>query len=110
MQLYVTYATYNTTGVKGLLTNPQDRAIVIGKLAEKAGGKLVALYYTTGPNDIVCITELPNEDAAVALGMAVSSGGSIAKLDTVRAWTSGQFVDVAKMAGGYSELYTPPGG
>ena len=109
MPLFITYASYSQSGIKGLVDKPADRAGVIGKLIENAGGKLVALYMTTGSNDVVLVSELPNGEAAVALGMAAAASGSLSKHETVRAWTSADFKAIAEQAGAVGGAYTPPG-
>lgn len=110
MPLFITYASYSQSGVKGMLENPSDRAEAVGSLLEKAGAKLVACYMTTGSHDIVLISEANDGADTVALGMAVASTGSLSNIETVRAWTSSEFVDIAKKAGGLVGSYTPPGG
>ena len=109
MPLFITYASYSQSGVKGLVDNPSDRAEVIGSLLEKAGAKLIALYMTTGTHDIVLVSEASDGADAVALGMAVASTGSLSNIETVRAWNSSEFVDIAKKAGGLVGDYSPPG-
>ena len=109
MPLFITYASYSQSGVKGLVENPSDRAEVIEGLLAKAGGKLVALYMTTGSNDVVVVSEVPDGSDAVAVGMAVAATGSLSKTETVRAWTSAEFKDIAAKAAGLSGAYTPPG-
>ena len=109
MPLFITYASYSQSGVQGLLKNPSDRAEVIGALLAKAGAKLVALYMTTGSNDIVLVSEAPDGSDVVALGMAVAASGSLSKIETVRAWTSAEFKSIAEKAAGLTGNYTPPG-
>ncbi|MEP1208485.1 MAG: GYD domain-containing protein [Rhizobiaceae bacterium] len=109
MPLFITYASYSQSGVKGLVDNPSDRAEVIGSLLEKAGAKLIALYMTTGTHDIVLVSEASDGADAVALGMAVASTGSLSNIETVRAWSSSEFTDIAKKAGGLVGSYSPPG-
>ena len=58
MPLFITYASYSHSGVKGLVNKPEDRSGAVKALIEKAGGKLVALYNTTGSNDVVLVSEL----------------------------------------------------
>jgi uncharacterized protein with GYD domain len=109
MPLFITYASYSQSGTKGLMDNPDDRAEAIGALLEKAGAKLVALYMTTGTHDIVLVSEAADGADAVALGMAVASSGSLSNIETVRAWTSAEFPDIARRAAGLVGNYTPPG-
>ncbi|WP_172292945.1 GYD domain-containing protein [Pseudoruegeria sp. HB172150] len=109
MPRFITYASYSAEGMRGLLKKPEDRAAAIGALVEKSGGKLIALYMTSGSNDAVAITETPDGDAAAAVSMAIGASGILSRIETVRAWTSAEFVDVAKKAAGLSSAYTPPG-
>ncbi len=64
---------------------------------------------TTGSNDVVLITEVPDGSDAVALGMAVAATGSISKIETVRAWTPSEFKAIAEKAAKVAGAYAPPG-
>ena len=74
MPLFITYASYSTSGVKGIVDKPVDRTGAIKALVEKAGGKLVAVYMTTGSHDVVIVSE-----AADGFGCASRSNGCIGK-------------------------------
>ena len=78
-------------------------------LVEKAGAKFVAMYFTTGTNDVVLITEAADGADAVASGMAVAASGSISRLETVRAWTPAEFKGIAEKAAKVANAYAPPG-
>ena len=109
MPLFITYASYSHSGTKGLVDKPSDRSGVIKALVEKAGGKFIAMYFTTGSNDVVLITEAADGSDAVATGMAVAASGSISKIETVRAWTLSEFKGIAEKAAKAAGAYTPPG-
>ncbi len=109
MPLFITYASYSTSATKGLVDKPSDRSAVIKAMVENAGGKYVAMYFTTGSNNVVLVTEVPDGSDAVALGMAVAATGSLAKIETVRAWTPAEFKSVAEKAAKVGSTYTPPG-
>jgi uncharacterized protein with GYD domain len=109
MPLFITYASYSHSGVKGLVDKPADRSVVVKAMLEKAGGKLVALYNTTGSYDVVVISELADGSDAVAMGMAAAASGALSKVETVRAWTPSEFKSIAEKAGRVSAAYTPPG-
>jgi uncharacterized protein with GYD domain len=109
MPLFITYASYSQSAVKGIVDKPSDRSAVIKALCEKAGAKYVAMYFTTGSHDVVLVTEAADGSDAVAAGMAVAATGSISKLETVRAWTPSEFKRVAEKAAKISGAYTPPG-
>lgn len=91
-----------------MIDKPADRSGAIKALIEKAGGKLIALYFTTGSNDVVLISEVADGSDAVAVGMAVSASGSLSKIETVRAWTPSEFKGIAEKAA-KAGAYTPPG-
>ena len=109
MPLFITYASYSHSGVKGMVDKPSDRSGVLKALVEKAGGKFIAMYFTTGSNDVVLVTEAADGSDAVAVGMAAAATGSISKLETVRAWTPSEFKGIAEKAAKVSGAYTPPG-
>src|SRR5258708_13071495 len=58
MPLFITYASYSHSGVKGLVNKPEDRSGAVKPLIEKAGGKLVPLYHTTGSNNLTLVPYL----------------------------------------------------
>ena len=109
MPLFITYASYSHSGVKGMVDKPSDRTAVIKALVEKAGGKFVAMYFTTGSNDVVLVTEAPDGSDAVATAMAVAASGSLSRIETVRAWTPSEFKGIAEKAAKVASAYTPPG-
>ena len=109
MPLFITYASYSNTGIKGIIDKPLDRTEAIRTLAEKAGGKLIAAYMTTGSHDVVVITEQADGSDAVAVGMAAAASGAVAKIETVRALTLGEFKGIAEKASGLAVVHVPPG-
>lgn len=109
MPLFITYASYSHSGVKELVNKPSDRSGPVKALVEKAGGKVVAMYNTTGSNDVVLVTDLADGSDAVAIGMAVAASGALSRIETVRAWTPAEFKGIAEKAARVSSGYTPPG-
>jgi uncharacterized protein with GYD domain len=109
MPTFITYASYSQAGIKGLVSEPSDRTAAVKGLVEKAGGKLIAAYMTTGSNDIVLITEVPDGTDAIAAGMAAAASGALAKVETVRAFTLAEFKTIAEKANRVAGAYKPPG-
>ncbi len=109
MPVFITYASYSQDAVKGMLKKPGDRTGPVRALLKKVGGKLLAFYVTTGDNDAVVITEVPDGTDAVAIGMAVAASGAVSKVETVRAWKAKDFVAIQKKAAKLAGAYTPPG-
>ncbi len=110
MPIFITYASYSQTGIRGMLKKPENRTGPVQALLDKVGGKLLAFYMTTGSNDVVVISEAPDGTDAVAIGMAVGASGAVDKVETVRAWTADDFVAITKKAAELTGAYTPPGG
>ena len=98
MPTFITYASYSHAGIKGLVSEPTDRTAAIKALIEKAGGKLIAAYMTTGSHDIMIIAEAPEGSDAVAASMAASASGHLANVETVRAWSLPEFKAIAEKA------------
>jgi uncharacterized protein with GYD domain len=67
------------------------------------------MYFTTGSNDVVLVTEVADGSDAVAVGMAVAASGSLSKIETVRAFTPSEFKGIAEKAAKVTGAYTPPG-
>src|SRR5260370_10003205 len=88
--------------------NPRVSGAVKGFI-EKGGGKLVALYNTTGSNDVVLVSELADGSDAVAIGMAVAATGALSKIETVRPWTPSEFKGIAAKPARVAAAYAPPG-
>ena len=109
MPTFITYASYSHAGIKGLVSEPSDRTAAIKGLIEKAGGKLIAAYMTTGTNDVVIISEVAEGSDAIAVGMAAGASGALSRLETVRAFTPAEFKNNAEKAGRISAGYKPPG-
>jgi uncharacterized protein with GYD domain len=109
MPTFITYSSYSHAGIKGMVSEPADRTEAVKALVEKAGGKLVAAYMTTGTNDVVIITEFPDGSDAVAVNMAAAASGALAKVETVRAWTFPEFKGIAEKAGRFAGAFKPPG-
>jgi uncharacterized protein with GYD domain len=43
--------------LKGLISAPEDREPAVRKVIEKAGGKVLNFYFTTGESDFLLISE-----------------------------------------------------
>ena len=109
MAIYITQGRYTSDAVKGLVSNPENREKAVADLMEKAGGKLLALYFTFGEYDFLSVSEAPNEEVmASALIAGVASGG-ISHLRTSVAMTSKDAMKAFKSAGSLSQAFKPPG-
>ncbi len=76
MPKFLTEATYTAEGHKGLAKEKASgRKAAITQAVEKLGGKLEAMYFCLGENDVILITELPDHVSAAALGSAACASG-----------------------------------
>ena len=84
MPTYISLVNWTDQGIRDLKESPA-RADATAQLAERLGGKLVELYWTVGPYDIVAILEAPDDETATAIQLTVGMGGSV-RTTTLRAF------------------------
>ena len=100
------HGSYTTEGVKGLMKEGgTGRAKAVEQLLASAGGKLEALYWAFGDNDVYAIAELPDNVTAAAVSLAVAAAGAV-QIKTAVLLTA-QEMDAATKK---SVTYRPPGG
>lgn len=76
MPKYLISASYTTDGLKGLHKDKASgRRKAIADALESLGGKLDAVYYALGKDDVYVIADLPDVTSAAAMGIAVSATG-----------------------------------
>jgi uncharacterized protein with GYD domain len=84
MAHYLFKASYTQEGLKGLLKEGgSGRTAAIEQLVSGMGGRVEAVYWTFGDEDIVIIAELPDNTTAAALATTVSASGSATVSTTV---------------------------
>jgi len=106
MPLYMTQFSYTSETWKALVRAPEDRGKVFGDLVEKMGGRLVAMYYSTGEWDGLLIYEVPDEVAAAATVFSAVSPGHIKETRTTLLLS---VEDAMKaMSEAKAEVYAPP--
>jgi uncharacterized protein with GYD domain len=105
MTTFITRARLTKEGLNAMITAPENRAEIIGRLIAQVGGKLVAYYLTSGEYDILLIFEAPSyEEMAPALIVA-AAGAGVTDFNTVTALTSSEmktaFAKAAALAASY---------
>ena len=84
MPKFLVEATYTSDGYKGLAKDKASgRKTAITQAIKKLGGKLDALYYCLGENDVILIVDLPDHVSAAALGSAACGSGMVRTKTTV---------------------------
>ncbi|NEW74571.1 GYD domain-containing protein [Streptomyces rhizosphaericus] len=84
MATYITLLNWTEQGVHAFRDTTQrseDYAEALGKL----GARLVDIYWTDGPYDLVCIIEAPDDETATAASLQLSALGNV-RTTTLRAF------------------------
>jgi uncharacterized protein with GYD domain len=84
MATYISLVNWTDQGVRELKDSPA-RADATVELFESLGGKLVQLYWTVGPYDLVGIFEAPDDETATAMQLTIGSRGAV-RTTTLRAF------------------------
>jgi uncharacterized protein with GYD domain len=105
MAKYLIEARYGPEGAKGVAAaGGTARRDAVARLFESAGGKLEAFYFALGETDAYVLGELPDNETAAALALAVNSVGAVSI--TTRVLLTPEQVDTAARS---SIDYRPPG-
>lgn len=105
MPKYLIEASYNPDGVRGVQDKGgSSRRDAVADTAEGLGGQLEAFYFAFGEHDAVVIADLPDNEAAAAIALAVNAAGG-ATIKTTVLLTPEQVDEAAKR----SVDYRPPG-
>src|SRR4051812_27041697 len=107
MAKFAVFFTFKGETIKRLMDSPSDRAAVVSRLCEAAGGRMEAYYLMFGAWDGFVIADVPDSKAAAAISLAVSSSGAFAHIETHELLEAGQLEGVLSAASGLA--YTPPG-
>jgi uncharacterized protein with GYD domain len=76
MPKFLVEAIYTAEGHKGLAKDKASgRKAVITQAVKKLGGKLEAIYFCLGENDVILIADMPDHLGAAALASAACASG-----------------------------------
>ena len=105
MTNYLVTASYSPEGVRGVLKNGGTaRADAVSNAVQGLGGTMHSFHFAFGGDDAIVMVELPDNIAAAALGLAVSSTG-LAAVKTTVLLSPAEIDEAAKR----QVAYTPPG-
>jgi uncharacterized protein with GYD domain len=99
MPHYLVQVAYNTSGVAGLVKEPQDRIAKVTPPIEALGGRIECAYYAFGEHDIILICEMPDNATAAAFALAVGAGGTVGSYRTTVLLTPEEAVEAMRKAG-----------
>jgi uncharacterized protein with GYD domain len=79
MPKFLIEASLTTQGVKGVQSEGgTGRREAVAKALESLGGRLEAFYFGFGDRDVYVVADLPDNEAAAAMALAVNSSGAVA--------------------------------
>ncbi len=84
MSTYVSLINWTEQGVKGY-RDTVKRAEASNQLAGKFGGRMVSIWWTIGPYDLVAVSEFPDDESATAFALALAAAGNV-RTTTMRAF------------------------
>ena len=98
MAVYMTQFKYTSAAWSAMVSNPVNRRAGIEALLEKAGCRLIDLYYSFGEYDGVLLLEAPDETTAAAALMAAISPGHLSTTNTTALFTLDQGLEAMQKA------------
>jgi uncharacterized protein with GYD domain len=105
MPKYLVEASYTQAGVQGLQSSGgTSRREAVAKMAEGMGGTVESFYFAFGDTDAYVVVDVPGNEAAAAVALAVNASGAATVRTTVL--MTPEEVDAAT---GQSVEYRPPG-
>jgi uncharacterized protein with GYD domain len=107
MPHYLVEVAYNTSGLAGLVKEPQNRIEKVTPAIEALGGRVESAYFAFGDYDVVLFAEMPDNASAAAFALAVGAGGTVSKYKTTVLLTPDEAVDAMRKAGGASYQPAP---
>ncbi|MET9656561.1 GYD domain-containing protein [Streptomyces sp. NPDC006510] len=84
MTTYVTLLSWTDQGVRNY-KDTAKRAEAFGSAVQKLGAKLLSIYWTVGPYDLVAIVEAPDDETATAALLQLGGVGNV-RSTTLRAF------------------------
>lgn len=101
MALAMIQFSYKEETVANLIKNPEDRSVVVGKMIEQLGGKLISFYYAFGDWDGLIIAQMPDNISLAASSLVAFTGGGTVRLKTTVLLTVQEAMDAFKKAKGF---------
>jgi len=84
MPKYLITGSYTLSGIKGVQAEGgSGRRDAVDKLAASLGGSIESFHFAFGSDDFHVIVELPSNEAAAAVAMAVAASGAANPKTTV---------------------------
>jgi uncharacterized protein with GYD domain len=110
MPIYITQGRYTRDAIKGMVARPEDRADAVSRLMARAGGRLIAYYFTFGEYDFLTIAEMPSETQMAAALLAAASHPGVTDLRTTLAMTGAEAKGAFAAASDLARSFRSAGG
>jgi len=105
MPKYLISANYTAEGMDGVrASGAKSRVDAVSTMLEAMGGRLDSFHFAFGDTDVFAIAEVPDDEAAAAVAIAINSSGSVS-IRTTKLLTVEQVDDAL----GRSVSYQKPG-
>lgn len=106
MPMYLIEASYSSEGVKGVADKGGTaRRQAVEQLIGSIGGRIESFYFAFGDADVYVICELPGDEAAAAVALAINRSVAT-RIRTIVLLTPEQLDEAANIR----PEYVPPGG
>jgi uncharacterized protein with GYD domain len=109
MPQYLYQISYTAESLAAQIQNPQDRIETNRPLVEAVGGKLLGGGFSFGEYDATFLIEVPDDETAAALSVAVAAGGAVSSSKTTKLLSGEQWVAALGKASDVARAYKPAG-
>jgi uncharacterized protein with GYD domain len=110
MPIFITQGRYSRDAIKGMIANPEDRAEAVSKLAQQAGGRMLAYYVTLGEHDFLVVCEMPGHKETSMVVLTAAASGGVTDVKTTLAMTTAEAKEVFAATGKLALGFRPAGG
>ncbi|MEU1666014.1 GYD domain-containing protein [Streptomyces sparsogenes] len=98
MSTYVALLSWTDQGVRNY-KDTAKRAEAFGSAVQKLGAKLLSIYWTIGPYDLVAVVEAPDDETATAALVQLGGVGNV-RSTTLRAFDREEMERILAKAAG----------
>ncbi len=98
MAKFVSLISWTDQGVRSY-ADTTKRAEAATSAFARLGGKLVDIYWTLGPYDVVAVSDFPDDETATAAALQLAAGGNV-RTTTMRAFDRDEITKIIAKAKG----------
>jgi uncharacterized protein with GYD domain len=105
MPKYMISANYTAQGMEGIRSaGAKSRIDAVSTMLEAMGGRLESFHFAFGDTDVFAIAEVPDDEAAAAVAIAINASGAV-NIRTTKLLTVEQIDEALRR----TVNYQPPG-